>query len=86
MKIEIENTFMNNPMCNIVSNVTGKASNDLSEIKAHLKKSCEHNEVIKNTKTLAEIIKDKKELIKLSEKEINEKDIDNVITGKNIFY
>ena len=57
-----------------------------SDIKAHLTKSCEHNEVIKKRKTLAEIIKDKKELIKLSEKEINEKDIDNVITGKNIFY
>ena len=57
-----------------------------SDIKAHLKKSCEHNEVIKKRKTLAEITKDKKELIKLSEKEINEKDIDNVITGKNILY
>lgn len=36
MKIEIENTFMNNPKCNIVSNVTGKASNDLLEIKSNL--------------------------------------------------
>jgi hypothetical protein len=34
---------------------------------------------------LAEIVKDKKELIKLSNEEIKGKNIDNVITGK-IYY
>ena len=36
MKVEIENTSMNNPKCYIVSNVTGKLTNDLYEIKSNL--------------------------------------------------
>ena len=36
MKIEIENISMNNPKCYLVSNVTGKASNNLSEIQSNL--------------------------------------------------
>lgn len=36
MKIEIENTSMNDPNCYLISNVTGKASNNLSKIKNNL--------------------------------------------------
>lgn len=36
MRIEIENISMNNPKCYLVSNVTGKASNNLSEIQSNL--------------------------------------------------
>ena len=56
-----------------------------SDIKAHLESNCEHSEVIQKKKTLAEEIKTKKELIKLSKEEMKGKKIDYSLTGKNIF-
>ena len=55
-----------------------------SDIKAHLQDNCEHVE-IERKKTLAEEIKTKKGLIKLSSEEMNNKKIDKTLTSKNNF-
>ena len=54
------------------------------EIKSHLEENCEHVEM-KKEKTLAEIIHTKKELIKLSKEEMENKKIDNSFTSKTHF-
>ena len=54
-----------------------------TDIKSHLEENCKHEENNrKREKTLAEIIRTKKQLIKLSEKEIQKKKIDNTLNGK----
>ena len=50
----------------------------------HLKENCEYNEIERN-KTLAEEIKTKKQLIKLSKKEMKNKQITNYFTSKFLF-
>ena len=56
------------------------------DIKAHLKENCEHNEEIKREKTLAEIINNKKKLIKLNKEETLFKEISYTLTSKKILY
>ena len=55
-----------------------------NEIKAHLEENCETNED-KREKTLSELMKSKKQLIKLSSKEMKNKKIDYHLTSKYIF-
>ena len=55
-----------------------------NEIKAHLEENCETNED-KREKTLSELMKSKKQLIKLSSKEMQNKKIDYHLTSKYIF-
>ena len=55
-----------------------------SDINAHLEENCRHVE-IEHKKTLAEEIKTKKGLIKLSSEEMNNKKIDKTLTSKNNF-
>ena len=55
-----------------------------NEIKAHLEENCETNED-KREKTLSELMKSKKQLIKLSSKEMQNKKIDYNLTSKYIF-
>ena len=57
-----------------------------ADIKSHLEEKCKHSEKIGKEKTLAEIIKTKKELIILSQAEMEDKEIDNSITSKNVLY
>ena len=56
-----------------------------SDIKAHLEENCEHIEERKE-KSLAEIIKTKKQIIKLSKEQMINKKIDKSLTSKKIFY
>ena len=56
-----------------------------SDIDKHLKENCNYNE-IRREKTLAEIIKSKKELIKLSREDIRNKEASYSLTSKNKFY
>ena len=71
----------------LISNIKYRCRNCLniieqSNIKTHLESNCKKAERIKKEKTLAEIIQTKKELIKLSLKEVENKIIDNTISGK----
>ena len=54
------------------------------EIKSHLEENCKYVE-LEREKTLAEIIKTKKELIKLSKEEMANKKVDNSFTSNLIF-
>ena len=54
------------------------------EIKSHLEENCKYVE-LEREKTLAEIIKTKKELIKLSKEEMANKNVDNSFTSNLIF-
>ena len=53
-----------------------------TDIKSHLEANCKHNEIKEKEKTLAEIIQNRRELIKLSKEEMKNKEIDNDITSK----
>ena len=53
-----------------------------TDINAHLEKNCDNDEREEDEKTLSEIIKTKKQLIKLSQKEIKNKKIDDSLTSK----
>ena len=55
-----------------------------SDINAHLEENCEHVE-IEHKKTLAEELKKKKQLIKLSPKEMENKEASNTFTSKIYF-
>ena len=55
------------------------------DIKSHLEANCKHNEIKEKEKTLAEMIQNRKELIKLSKEETKDKEIDNEITSKIYF-
>ena len=54
------------------------------EIKSHLEENCKYVEV-EREKTLAEIIKTKKELIKISREEMENKKVNNTFTGNLLF-
>ena len=56
-----------------------------TDIRSHLETNCEHNEKKEKEKTLAEMIQNRKELIKLSKEEMKDKEIDNDITSKIYF-
>ena len=75
---------------NMLSKLKYKCKNCLkeviqSDIKAHLEENCEHIEERKE-KSLAEIIKTKKQIIKLSKEQMINKKIDKSLTSKKIFY
>ena len=70
----------------MLSNLKYKCKNCLkeviqSDINAHLEENCEHVE-IERKKTLAEELKTKKQLIKLSSKEMENKTASNTFTSK----
>ena len=54
------------------------------EIKSHLEENCKYVE-LEREKTLAEIIKTKKELIKISREEMENKKVNNTFTGNILF-
>ena len=56
-----------------------------TDIQSHLKSNCKANTHIERQKTLSEMIQTKKELIKLSKKEMENKRIDKTLTGKIFF-
>ena len=56
-----------------------------SDIKAHLEEKCEYIED-EHEKSLSEIIQTKKELIKLSPQEMENKKVDNIFTSKYNFF
>jgi len=56
-----------------------------TDIQSHLKSNCKANTHIERQKTLSEMIQTKKELIKLSKKEMENKKIDKTLTGKKYF-
>ena len=56
-----------------------------SDIDKHLKENCNHKE-IRREKTLAEIIKSRKELIKIPREDIPTKEVSYSLTSKNKFY
>ena len=73
----------------MLSNLKYKCKNCLkeviqSDINAHLEENCEHVE-IERKKTLAEELKTKKQLIKLSSKEMENKTASNTFTSKIYF-
>ena len=73
----------------MLSNLKCKCKNCLkeviqSDINAHLEENCEHVE-IERKKTLAEELKTKKQLIKLSSKEMENKTASNTFTSKIYF-
>ena len=55
-----------------------------TDIKAHLELNCKSTNVLERQKTLAEMIYNKKELIKLSKEEMKGKKIDFNLTSNNI--
>ena len=57
-----------------------------SDIKTHLNENCKRSKKIEREKTLAEMIKVKKELIKLSRKDVENNVVSNKISGKKILY
>ena len=56
-----------------------------TDIQFHLKSNCKTNTEMERERTLSEIIQTKKELIKLSKKEMENKKIDKTLTGKKFF-
>ena len=56
-----------------------------TDIQSHLKSNCKTNTEMERERTLSEIIQTKKELIKLSKKEMENKKIDKTLTGKIFF-
>ena len=73
----------------MLSNLKYKCKNCLkeviqSDINAHLEENCEHVE-IERKKTLAEELKTKKQLIKLSSKEMDNMTASNTFTSKIYF-
>ena len=56
-----------------------------TDIQSHLKSNCKTNTEMERERTLSEIIQTKKELIKLSRKEMENKKIDKTLTGKKYF-
>ena len=86
-----ESQFVHCVMKNeMLSKLKYKCKNCLKEvaqndINAHLEENCEKKET-ERRKTLAEEIKTKKKLIKLTPKEMENKKADRTFTGKKIFY